>query len=84
VSHNSPIIHVIGTILVHDLDAVAIEIYDGRIEVTILVASAGRCAVRPTASGQSSGIEVSNSSPTLSGEGDVRCASFHAARSKLV
>ena len=45
--------------------------------MAILVTTGGWCAVRPTASGQSSGIEVSNSGPATGGEGNVRCAGFH-------
>jgi hypothetical protein len=75
---NSSVIPEVGPIPEHDFDAVAIEVQNGSVEVTILVDAGGRCAVRPTASGQSSGVEVSDGSPAMGGEGNVRCAGFYA------
>lgn len=75
---HSSIISDVGSISEHDFDAVAVQIKDGSIEVTVFVATSGRGTVGATASGQGCCIEISNSRPTRSGECDVRGAGLYA------
>lgn len=77
VNHCS-IVSEVGSVSEHDLNAIAIQVQDGRIEMTIFIASGGRSSVWTTASGQRGGIEVPDCRPTWGGEGNVCCAGFYA------
>lgn len=74
-----PVISEVGSIFEHDFNAVAVKVEDSSIEVTILIAPSGWCAIRTASGVQGGGVEVSNGSTTGSGEGDVRGAGFYAA-----
>jgi hypothetical protein len=75
---NRSIISNIRSVSEHDLNAIAIQVKNSSIEVSILIASAGGRAIRSSSSIQSGGVEVSDGRSTRSGEGNVRCAGFYA------
>ena len=75
---DSSVVSDVGSISEHNLNAVAIQVEDGSIEVPILVTSGRRRAIRSTSGIQSGGVEFSDGRSTGSGEGNVRCAGFYA------